>query len=808
MKKITSLLLCLIFAFGSFSEAVFAANIKEGFLLYDDFEDYRGGIREGWSWFTNPSDRYEAVKKDALHGTSLSPIAVGANTAVIQYDFSDKAKEEGSYLLSFSFRSDNPDGLFYLRLLDERYEQMNNANDPYMHETFNAYSAEDKGQTIGFYQGSSGWTRKTLCEWEGGKWYEIDLWIDRDNQRITYGVNGECLGETDFAAKGALTGLLIFSYAQNDSAVYFDNLSFCRVTNSLAEEKSKKGDFVPQEFLKSVSVKAESANVGNIFFDDEPAAITLRFENSSSQEKEVSYKAQVTNLSGETVWNDDGHLSLGANGEKSISVSPKIDKFGLYRLKVYLNGEEESSETAELSRCVKNTSVNEKIGACVHFDRERGEPSPLLYLAQSAGIGITRCDWPRNEKTKGVYSDYYETDGRFSAYIKSSEERGIGMYCIVSTYVPESLFPSDEDGGFNTSAESLAAFRDFSRYIAEKFKGKIEYFEIGNEVNYTKNKNFTSYDLSDIPEARDYAEILSAAYDGIKSANPDAKVVAFASSVNYPGIHSGSVYEAFIRQSLEYMKSKGRFPFDAVSVHPYHQAEPPCIKDKWIDNCSWTDNAEKLNKVLSDYGIGDKEKIASELGYSYQRGSDVPYAAYMIRMAALNEANGYYDKLIFYDLQDDGTDPDNSEHNYGMLGCFKGTDTNYAAKEFYLALSQWNKLMNAASFEKDISQSDWELGKRFSSNGKIVDVIWNTEEHLSWRKNNERSSERTVTIGTDAVSVYDLYGNLIKSAVGSSSDSVIRITAGAEPLYVVHEKAPATRQSRAMAALMLYSKLK
>jgi hypothetical protein len=165
---------------------------------------------------------------------------------------------------------------------------------------------------------------------------------------------------------------------------------------------------------------------------------------------------------------------------------------------------------------------------------------------------------------------------------------------------------------------------NFLEQMVLRYGDKIHAYEIWNEPNLAHETGGTI-----VPEdVGHYVEILKAAYQRIKSLNPDAIVLAAASSstgVTNPSIALSD--EDFYRAMYTYNGGEVRNYFDVQAVHPGGSANPP--DTMWPDNPStaegWTDHPtfyfrhiENVRRWMEEYGMGDKEMWITEFGWATQ----------------------------------------------------------------------------------------------------------------------------------------------------------------------------------------------
>ena len=192
--------------------------------------------------------------------------------------------------------------------------------------------------------------------------------------------------------------------------------------------------------------------------------------------------------------------------------------------------------------------------------------------------------------------------------------------------------------------ESIAAFARWAAAAAKHFAGRHVLWEIWNEPN----GNF----WSPKPNAEQYTALALATAKAMREADPQAAIIGPASS-GFPW----KFLETFLKSGmLEYL--------DGVSVHPYRNpSKPPETA---------ASDYEKLRALIDRYAPPSKKDripiLSGEWGYSTcKRGVTLEtQAAFAARQQLANLLNGV-PLSIWYDWKNDGTDPNENEHNFGTV---------------------------------------------------------------------------------------------------------------------------------------------
>lgn len=213
-------------------------------------------------------------------------------------------------------------------------------------------------------------------------------------------------------------------------------------------------------------------------------------------------------------------------------------------------------------------------------------------LAKAAGCTSVRigCGWDLVEKEPGVY-DFSEPDHAVAQCIKYGFEP---FFLIVATppfYLAEHM--RDKPWGWPALPESYPQAARFYKTLAERYRGKVRYYEFWNEPN--------GYGWNAVNKPEEYAPILKVAYRALKEGDPDCLVAV--------GGLDGGGWKGYYRY-LERLYELGcRDYFDAVGVHPYRWDGPIDVR-----------GLKNVHDVLVRHGDGDRRIWITEYGWDKEYG--------------------------------------------------------------------------------------------------------------------------------------------------------------------------------------------
>jgi hypothetical protein len=302
----------------------------------------------------------------------------------------------------------------------------------------------------------------------------------------------------------------------------------------------------------------------------------------------------------------------------------------------------------------------EGVGVNIHFTRGHERD---LDMIRDGGFKFIRMDfgWGGIERKKGEY-DW----AAYDELTANLEKRGLRAIYILDysngLYEEAITTKSPLDGREHRDTasparpESVAAFARWAAAAAARFKGRRIIWEIWNEPNigFWKPR----------PNAKDYATLVLATCKAMRAADPQATIVAPASS----GFPWPFFEELFKAGALEFL--------DAVSVHPYrgYSQGPETAADDYL----------RLRTMIERHAPPEKRNmpvLSGEWGYAtHNKGVSLETQAAFIARQQIANVWQRVPVSIWYDWKNDGDDPAYNEHNFGTVS------NNLALKPGYLAV--------------------------------------------------------------------------------------------------------------------------
>ncbi|MFE4119954.1 cellulase family glycosylhydrolase [Priestia sp. YIM B13486] len=383
--------------------------------------------------------------------------------------------------------------------------------------------------------------------------------------------------------------------------------------------------------------------------------------------------------------------------------------------------------------------VPKGLGVNIHFT---GNPIDI-DLIKDAGFKIVRQDilWENVEKERGVYN--FKSSG-YDELNTALIQNDIRPYFILD--YSNKLYEKNQS---IVTKKGQDAFVKYVKEVTTRYKGEGVIWEIWNEPN--------SGFWEPKPNIKEYSSLVKRVSKTIKDNDSTGIVVAPALSK----VNSESLVwlEGIFKEgTLDYI--------DAVSVHPYRPENPETVLSDY----------QKLKSLISKYKKGDVPILAGEWGYSTAEKwknfnvTEQQQAEYLVRMFLINLLSDV-PVSVWYDWKNDGDDPLNSEHNFGI----REQDVNIP-KQSYIAINTLTYNLSNFKLNRRINvgnQNDYILEFTNGKEKKVI-VYWTSKE-----KHNIN-----LTIKSKKNKIVTMYGKEVSKING---DNDLNLEISNEPTYIISE---------------------
>jgi len=262
-------------------------------------------------------------------------------------------------------------------------------------------------------------------------------------------------------------------------------------------------------------------------------------------------------------------------------------------------------------------------GIQAHFINQ--DHMPIINAIKGLGFRWVKqqIEWKMFEPAKGKIN-WVEMD----RLVNSCNAAGIKvLFSVVKA--PQWARPGNTDLSVNGPPANPQDLADFVGALAERYKGRVQAYEIWNEQNL-------HYEWGNEPlDASRYVQLLAAAYKAIKAKDPGAIVVSGA--LTPCGDNPGKAIDDLVY--LEQMYQAGLKNYcDAVGVHPSGYNVPPDADWRtWSDptarfrgpsdnhHHSWVfrGTMEGSRNIMVKYGDAGKRLWPTEFGWASTEGMGV-----------------------------------------------------------------------------------------------------------------------------------------------------------------------------------------
>jgi hypothetical protein len=343
----------------------------------------------------------------------------------------------------------------------------------------------------------------------------------------------------------------------------------------------------------------------------------------------------------------------------------------------------------------RESFIPQGLGVNIHFtDPQPGE----VKMIAAAGIRWVRIDfkWDATERERGQY-DFSDYDRLMSALDESK---------LHALFILDYGNPLYDNGAPPRTPETRQAFARWAVAAAKHFSKRGVIWEVYNEPNHEMF-------WPPRPNANEYIQLALAVGRAFRSEAPGEELIGPAVS----GMDFSFLEACFKAGLLDY--------WSAVSVHPYLRSDP---EDVAVEYCRLR---EMIKRYRSDRGDPrDIPIISGEWGYSaaWRGMSEEKQSALFAREMLTNVANEI-PMSIWYDWRDDGSDPKDPEHHFGLVGNTyqTGRDQVYEPKPAYHAAKTLSEFFNGYVFEQRLAvggADDYVLV--FSKGGDRRVAAWTT----------------------------------------------------------------------------------
>ncbi len=436
------------------------------------------------------------------------------------------------------------------------------------------------------------------------------------------------------------------------------------------------------------------------------------------------------------------HIDPQINNLRYVSI--KVVRFALIFISLFLSLV--TSADYKSNQCdgcwlppVNAPTVTEGLGVNIHFtDAKPGE----VKMIADAGFRWVRTDfiWEITERERGRYD--------FTAYDRLLKE--LESFNLHALFIFDYGNPLYTQGKSVRTSEARQAFARWAVAAAKHFSGRGVVWEIFNEPNIEMF-------WPPAPNVDEYIALAGEVGRAFHTEAPNERLVGPATAkIDLPFLES--CFKAGVMDH-----------WSGISVHPYRQTNPESAAREYA----------VLRGMIRARSNGDARLpiISGEWGYSssWRDMSEEKQAMMLARQFLTNVANGI-SISIWYDWLDDGSDPAEAEHHFGLVRnqYQSGRAQVYEPKPGYVAARTLTAQLDGYRFAERMNiGSDDDYVLVFTNGNERKIAAWTTS--LTPRHVNMPGAIGRFTITK-------MTGE--KAGVISASDNSLSIELSTSPIYL------------------------
>ncbi|MEV0272517.1 hypothetical protein AB0H43_27385 [Hamadaea sp. NPDC050747] len=406
----------------------------------------------------------------------------------------------------------------------------------------------------------------------------------------------------------------------------------------------------------------------------------------------------------------------------------------------------------DISVLAASTLRERRIGASTHYGGTW--PAASAPLLGEAGLGFARDEayWSEVEQTKGVYAFPGRVDNAVTA-LRANDVDSLQILDYGNALYHQGEAPATDEG--------RAGFAGYALASADHFGTAHAAYEVWNEWNIR--------DVNGPAGAtpQNYVALLAATAAKVRAAHPDAVIAG-------PALAPMNDWQTWLDG---FIAAGGLNYLDAFTTHPYNFTAEPEVFEAHV---------AILRQKFAAAGHPDLPIWFTEQGwYTTANAPGVTPAVQARNLAraqllALGDGIGKY---TVYDFKDDGTNPADPEHNFGMIRNQSDTRGAYAPKPAFTAQGVLTRQTAQRPVRSVLSLGAGRYGVEFGPRtGESAD----TRMQALWAL-----APQTWSIqATGPVTVTNLYGGT--TVIEPDVTGRVHVSIGPEPVYLQGVLGPVT----------------
>jgi len=512
----------------------------------------------------------------------------------------------------------------------------------------------------------------------------------------------------------------------------------------------------------SIEVALLTGNPGGIVAPGREANLALLLTNTSVKPVQGDVVATLTEFDGAQEKLSQ-HVLLPSRGKVRLKLPLGAGRLGIRTVDYQFNGEQAVRGRASFvygkPAGAGPDPAGFLYGVCGHLSRDSLQEAATQAAAVSQiGVRVLRMgrEWAALESQPGKWN-WADLDARVGVV----EHHGLQIqmllaYGNVYAASAEAQTAAAQAKAAGEQAPWIkavrappedGAWRAYVRSVVTRYRGRIHYWEIWNEPDLS---------LFFLGRTDDYIRMLRSAYAEVKRVDPRSKIMtagfATVDDAKYRRLNPDLQQRVLAEAS------------DAFDIHALHEHGTFEAFEHAVDG------------ELTRYRSGMKQPrplYFNETGMSSQHGREREQALALVKKITFARARGAI-AYNWYDIRDDGTDPDELEHNFGLL------TRDFQPKPAYAAYNELITRLRGLKFSSALEVGAARHGYVFDAPGRKVIVVWADKAARG-------QQIAIVTNGAGTARQLDIMGNAKPLAIARGE---VLITLQDEPSYVEFRGSP------------------
>ncbi|NUQ00958.1 MAG: hypothetical protein HUU35_14010, partial [Armatimonadetes bacterium] len=443
--------------------------------------------------------------------------------------------------------------------------------------------------------------------------------------------------------------------------------------------------------LEALSLEVETGNPIHVLKVGEESKLALSLRSEAAEPLTVQARLEYEDFAG-AVTGSEQAVTVPAGGTAALRPPDLPAALGIYWINYTLSDAEGNSRRGRTSFCrmapagpTPERAEGFLFGICTHTERwPEAQQLKEIMAAGLCGAKVIRTGvgWGGIQPTEERW-----TWDHMDRLVERYGQQGMELQCLLA-FTPQWAAPAEfrqaEYRVWSRKMPRLDAWRTWVTAMARRYGDRIRFWEVWNEPDI-------GFWLGSLEE---YLQLLQTAHDAIKQVDPKLQVMTggFAIYDRNP-------------QFIEAVVDRGQAWFDIFAYHRHGDFDP---FRREVDGPVAAMRARLRppkpiyfnETAISSLPVGERgqaETLFKKLIYAWSRGS-----------------MGY----TWYDLRNDGFDPKDWEHNYGMV------TNDFYPKAVYPAFNTLVSLLRGHQYQHELALGADRYGFVFASEREQVVATW------------------------------------------------------------------------------------